>query len=151
MSTALQHFRRAHLVPPFDRASVADVMRPGVISCPADTPLAQVAEMMATYRVHAIVVAGTRLDAVRGEQLVWGFLSDADLVHAARSGGVEGLTAGAVAHTQAPTVEPSTWLPTAARIMDEHGVAHLVVASGGQPVGVMSTLDVAAALAWGGA
>jgi signal-transduction protein with cAMP-binding, CBS, and nucleotidyltransferase domain len=150
MSTALQHFRRTYLVPAFDHASVADVMRPGIIGCPAGTPLTQVAEMMATHRVHAVVVAGTRLDPVHGEQLVWGFLSDADLVRAACDGGIEGLTAGIVAHTEAPTVEPSTPLAAAARIMDEHRVAHLVVASGGHPVGIISTLDIAGALAWGG-
>ena len=35
---------------------VADVMHPGTIACPADTPLRSVARMMATYRVHAIIV-----------------------------------------------------------------------------------------------
>jgi CBS domain-containing protein len=33
--------------------------------------------------------------------------------------------------------------------MDEHDTAHLIVTSGGQPAGVISSLDIAGALAWG--
>jgi hypothetical protein len=35
--------------------------------------------------------------------------------------------------------------------MDEHSVSHLVVVAAGQPIAVVSTLDLAGALAWGGA
>ena len=37
----------------------------------------------------------------------------------------------------------------AARLMDEHDSTHLVVTTGGQPAGVISSLDIAGALAWG--
>lgn len=151
MATSIQPFRRSYLIPAFERASVADVMRPGIISCPPDTPLAHVAETMAVHRVHAVAVAGTRVDDGHGERLVWGFLSDADLVGAARSDATGTLCAADVASTEAPTVDLTTPLPEAARLMDEHAVSHLVVVAGAQPIGVVSTLDIAAALAWGGA
>jgi CBS domain-containing protein len=151
MATAIQPYRRSYLIPAFEQASVADVMRPGVISCPAETPLDQVAEMMATYRVHAVVVAGTHVDPVHGEGLVWGFVSDMDLVRAARAGKVKGVNAGDAASTEAPTVEPTTPLSEAAKMIDEHAVSHLIVAVAGHPIGVVSTLDLAGALAWGGA
>jgi CBS domain-containing protein len=150
MATTVQPYRSTYLIPAFERASVADVMRPGVLSCAADTPLAHVAEMMAIHRVHAVVVADTRVDAIDGERLVWGFVSDMDIVRAARRGSIGSLTAGAIANTEARTVEPRTPLAEAARVMDEHGVSHLVVVTGGYPIAVVSTLDLAGALAWGG-
>ena len=56
--------------------TVAEAMTPGVLTCTPDTPLRDVARMMARYRVHAIVVFGQeQLDA-------WGVLSDLDLVAA---------------------------------------------------------------------
>jgi CBS domain-containing protein len=33
--------------------------------------------------------------------------------------------------------------------MDERGIAHLVVVEGSRPVGMISTVDLAGALAWG--
>ena len=40
-------------------------------------------------------------------------------------------------------------LPGAARIMDTHGISHLIVTADGHPIGVLSSLDIAGALAWG--
>lgn len=61
----------------------------------------------------------------------------------------EGLTAADLAAGEAVTVESSLPLTDAARLMDERGAAHLVVAEGDRPVGVVSTLDIAGVLAWG--
>ena len=148
MTSALQPYRGSYLMPPFDRATVVDVMRPGVMSCAPDAPLGAVAETMATHRVHCVVVGGMTRDDAGGEHLVWGLVSDLDIVRAARSG-IEGHTAADAARTEIVTVDPSTSLSEAARLMDEHATAHLVVVSGGHPTGVVSSLDIAAALAWG--
>ena len=43
--------------PPFENATVVDAMRMGVVSCPPDTPIREVARIMATYRIHCVVVA----------------------------------------------------------------------------------------------
>lgn len=147
MTTSIQPYQGSYLTPAFEKATVADVMRPGVMGCPPDAPATMVARMMATHHIHAVVVDGVQGDALRGERLVWGIVSDLDLVHAARVG-MDGVTAADLAAAEPITVEASLPLMEAARLMDEHGVAHLVVAEGGRPAGVVSTLDVAGVLAW---
>ena len=144
----IQPYRGSYLSPSFEHATVADVMHPGVMSCPPDTPLVTVAQTMATHHVHSVVVAGVHTDAVRGEHLVWSLVSDMDLVRASETG-IEGQTAEDVARSEAVNVEPSTSLATAARLMNVHGTSHLIVVSNGAPVGVLSSLDIAGALAWG--
>lgn len=135
-------------MPAFERASVADVMRPGVMSCAPDAPLESVAQTMATHHVHSVVVAGIATDESGDDHFIWGLVSDMDMVRAAQAG-IAGHTAADAARTEVVTVEPSTPLAEAARLMDKHDTAHLVVTSGGQPTGVVSSLDVAGALAWG--
>jgi CBS domain-containing protein len=148
MTYAIQPHRGSYLSPSFEHATVADVMHPGVMSCPPDAPLLTVARTMATHHVHSVVVSGIGTDPVHGEHLVWGLISDMDLVRAAEIG-IEGQTAEAVARSEPITVGPSTSLATAARLMDVHGTSHLIVVSNGAPVGVLSSLDIAGALAWG--
>ena len=89
-----------------------------------------------------------RVDPVRGERLVWGVVSDLDLVRAALVGD-EGRTAGDLTVTEPVAVEPSASLSVAARLMDEHRTTHLVVVDRERPVGVISSLDVAGVAAWG--
>ena len=128
------------LMPRFEHAQVRDVMRPGVISCEPDMPLRGVAAAMATNHVHAVVVT-------LGDDL-WGVVSAVDVLQVAGAGAEE-LTAGQVAATECLTIEAGAQLEEAAQLMREHEVAHLVVESGGRPVGVLSTLDIAGAIAWG--
>jgi CBS domain-containing protein len=123
---------------------VADVMRPGILSCPPDTPLRDAARIMAVHRVHCVVVGDLR----SGDAVVWGILSDLDLAQAIDSA-TEDTTAGEIAATD-PVALPSTaTLDEAARLMGQHETAHVVIvdARSGDPVGVVSTLDVALALA----
>lgn len=129
------------LMPAFEHARVGDVMRHGVISCGPETSLRDVARIMASYHIHAVVVAF-------GSD-VWGIVSAVDVLKLAGSDG-ERLTAGEIAATEFVTTTPDTPLAQAAQLMREHEVAHLVVTgSSGDPVGVLSTLDVAGTLAWG--
>jgi len=148
MSTSIQPYIGSYLTPSFEAATVADAMRAGVMSCPPDLPAATAARMMATHHIHAVVVEGVHADPVRGESLVWGVVSDMDLLRAAR-GGIEGVTVGEIAKTEPVTVEPSLSLDAAAQLMDEHNTSHLIVMQGQRPIGVLSTLDVAGVLAWG--
>jgi CBS domain-containing protein len=148
MSTPIQPYQPTYLMPKFEKATVADAMRAGLMSCAPDVPAAEVARMMATHRIHAVVVEGIHGDAIHGERLVWGVVSDLDLARAAFAG-LDDLTAADLAATEPVTVDPETPLVEAARIMEEHGTAHLIVAEGRRPVGMVSTLDIAGALAWG--
>ena len=69
--------------PAFEHATVADAMRTGIISCQADTSLRAIAELMASYHVHAVVVgtAGVESGAASGHG--WGIVSDVELARAA--------------------------------------------------------------------
>jgi CBS domain-containing protein len=127
---------------------VADAMHPGVVTCPLETPLRDVAWMMALYRIHAVVAFGEDDDDVDGPGL-WGVVSDLDLVEAAVAGRVEDLSARGTAVTPALTIHRDETLQQAAQLMTQHDVAHLIVVDrrSSRPVGVVSTLDVARALA----
>lgn len=125
-----------------DHAVVADVMHPGVVSCPPETDLVTVARMMASHHIHAVVVSG--------EQLEWGLISDLDLVAAALPAVPPDREAGDHASTEVVVVDRDEPLERAAQLMVEHQLTHLLVTGpAGMPVGVLSTLDVAGAIAWG--
>jgi CBS domain-containing protein len=123
-------------------------MRPGIITCPPETSLASVARIMATNHVHAVVVSGIESAPQGGEHLAWGLISALDLVGAALPR-VDMIDAGALAHTEIVTVDVAEPLARAAQLMVEHQLTHLMVVSGAEPVGILSTLDVAGCLARG--
>lgn len=127
---------------------VVDAMHPGLISCPPDTPLRTVARMMATYRVHAILVTAHGAEELPGGG-VWGVVSDVDLLRAARSGDLDEKASRVIAATPVLTVTTGDDLARATQLMVEHQISHLIVAEPqtARPIGVLSTLDVARALA----
>jgi len=127
------------MAPELSTGTVAEAMTPGVLTCLPVTPLRDVARMMARNRVHAIVVFAPE-DALHP----YGVVSDLDLVAAM---GTQA-NAGAVAASPVVTVTPDVALEHAARLMREHNTSHLLVAADkGFPVGVISSLDLARALA----
>jgi CBS domain-containing protein len=134
--------------PSLEQSLVADAMHPGVVTCPFETPLREVAEMMALYRIHAVVVFGREPDDV-GKPGLWGVVSDLDLVKVAATEGIEAETAGGTAASPAVIVSRSDTLAHATQLMAEHEMAHLLVVDtkATRPVGILSTLDVARALA----
>jgi len=125
-------------------ARVFDAMHRGVVTCNAGASLQSVAQSMAEYRVHCIVVTGL----APGEPAPpWGLISDMDLIAAAERGSLDA-RASAIAATTPITVAPSDTLETAAALMVEHHVSHVVVADEtGLPSGMISTLDVASTVA----
>ena len=132
----------------FETGTVGDAMSRGVISCPPETPLRVVARMMATYGVHAIFVfeSGDDDEAPR----LWAVVSDLDLV-AATQLDLDTLTAGTSAVTPLVSVAPDSSIGEAGSLMAQYGVAHLAVTEPGscRPIGVISTLDIARAVAAG--
>jgi CBS domain-containing protein len=129
------------------QARVADVMHHGIITCPPEAPLRSVARMMAQYRVHCIAVFASPEDGEFDGRL-WGIVSDLDLVGAIDAD-LEERTAGATAASPVVTTNPDETLERAAQLMREYGTAHLVVVdpASDRPVGILSTLDVARAVA----
>jgi len=123
-------------------------MHAGLVSCSLDTPLQAVARMMATYRVHAVLVATHNGDEVTGGR-PWGLISDLDLIRAAKTADVATMRARDVAETPIVMVASDHELSHAAELMAERAVSHLLVVEphSGRPFGVLSTLDLARALA----
>ena len=145
---SLQPFQGSYLTPAFEHATVADAMRTGVISCPAEASLTTVARMLAMNHVHCVAV--DTLDPQTGSDRVWGIVSDLDIVRAANAPAAEP-TAGELAQGPPATIDVGARIADAARLMAEHGLHHLVVVSGAppRPVGIVSSLDIAGILAWG--
>jgi CBS domain-containing protein len=126
-------------LPELGTGTVGEAMTPGILTCLPATQLRDVARMMAHHRVHAIVVfdVDDRLQA-------WGVVSDLDLVGAIGTHADAGSIAGSPVVTATPDLE----LAYAARLMAENETSHLlVIGDTGLPIGVISTLDIARALA----
>jgi CBS domain-containing protein len=125
--------------------TVADVMSPRVIHCAPETPLREVARLMADNKVHAVYVFGF---AAENDETVemWGLVSDLDLVAALPV--IDERTARNSAITPLVTVSLYEPLDRAAQLMAESANAHLAVIDPltGTPAGVLSTLDIARAI-----
>ena len=140
-NTDIATVRGSALAPSFEHAFVADVMRHGVISCEPESSLRDVARIMSSYHIHAVVVA------LRDN--IWGVISAGDVLKAAGTER-ERYDAGEVAATEFVSTTSEATLEEAAQIMREHDVEHLVVVeASGKPIGMLSSLDVAGAIAWG--
>ena len=133
----------SYVAPSLQHARVSDAMRPGVITCPPDLSMRDVARIMVTNHIHAVVVRG-----VKGTG-AWVVVTDRDLL--AIAPGAEDAQAGTCASEVLVTVAPDEPLETARELMRAHGVAHVMVVDPkhNQPLGVVSTLDVAGIVAWG--
>lgn len=131
----------------FETATVRDAMSRGVIGCAPETPLRTVARMMATFGVHAVFVFDHAHETGEVPRL-WATVSDLDLV-AATQLDLDTLTAGATAVTPLVTIAPDRAIGEAGSLMAQYGVAHLAVTEPGsrRPIGVISTLDIARAIA----
>jgi CBS domain-containing protein len=133
----------------FDTGTVGDAMSHGLISCSPETPLRVVARMMATYGVHAIFVF-EYAEGSDDRPQPWAVVSDLDLVAATRLD-LDTLTAGATAVTPLVSVAADSPIGEAGSLMAQYGIAHLAVTapSSHRPIGVISTLDIARAIAAG--
>jgi CBS domain-containing protein len=149
MSIMISHLQRgSYLMPSLGDATVSDAMHPGILACEPDASLQEVAQMMATHHVHCLAVVGiSHEDPPCG---VWSVISDLDLVRAGISG-EEPPSARSIAQQPLVVVEPSTPLREAGELMLTHGISHLVVVQpeSQQPIGILSTADIAGVIAWG--
>ena len=147
--TVIQPYHGSYLMPSLEHAIVAEAMHPGIVSCPMDATITEVARLMATHHVHCVAVMRPAYNRP-GDSYVWGIISDLDLVRAGiRDGDDE--TAGALAQQPTISVKPGMALREAGELMLTHRISHLVVIHPETllPIGVVSTLDVAGILAWG--
>ena len=123
-----------------DEHKVGDYASHGILSCRPDAPLDEIAGLMVRNSVHAIVVVDDRT----AEPPV---ISDLDLIAALTSGHYGELSAADIAGTHAVSVFEDEGLGRAAQLLSDNRVSHLVVRNERrQPVGIVSTLDLAAAI-----
>ncbi len=120
---------------------VADVMRRDLVSCERGSSLRTVARLMAEHGSQFVVVTDDDSHA----SAPWGVVSDLDLVAAASVRELDEQTAGVSATVPAVTIGPRDTVKRAGHLMAAYGVSYLVVVEPltGQPVGVVTTLDLA--------
>jgi CBS domain-containing protein len=127
--------------------SVADLMHDGVISCPLETPMPEVARRMTQADISAIVV-------VDHDGCLAGVISRTDL--AVLYGYDEmwpHLQAGQAMTGKVHTVSPTTSATEAARRIHQHKVSRLIVtepvANGDKerPIGILSITDIVRTMA----
>jgi len=147
--TAIQTHHGSYLMPSISDATVGDAMHPGIVSCDPDASLTEVARLMATHHVHCIAVVAAS-HGVDGGDLVWGLISDLDLIQASVRLSPEE-SARALANEPVVSIRRTMPLRQASEKMLEHGVSHMIVIDPEtrRPTGVLSTLDVIGVLAWG--
>jgi CBS domain-containing protein len=128
------------------KGTVAAAMHRGVMACDPDATLHDVAAMLTTHHVHCIAVMGVSREP-GGETLMWHIISDVDVIAAGLHG--ESQAARTLGGRPINGVEPAMPLAEAAELMLRERTSHLVVVDPQtqHPVGVLSTLDVVAALA----
>ena len=120
---------------------VRDLMHPGLITCPPDTTLGQVAVLLHRHRIHALVVADAD-----GNPL--GILSDADLLAgewlSEEPAGLETMrkmSAGTLMSAPAATIEAGVPARDAAARMHAEQLHRLIVVENGKAVGIISVGD----------
>jgi CBS domain-containing protein len=124
--------------------TVGEAMHAGVITCPPGATLRSVAGILAEHRIHAVVVAREE----DGAPLA--VVTDRDVVFGHSRGELDLVTAGTAANAPTVTVRSGADLREAADVMAHYGTSHVIVTeNGGRPIGVLSSLDVAAAVARG--
>lgn len=124
-------------------ARVSDVMHKGVVTCTPETPVAEVARMMAQQGIGSVVVVDDAGFAV-------GIVSTTDLANAEFvAPGVEfkGLVARHLMTSPVIAVDPDRPLAEAVRLMRQKRVRRLVVVRDGdenhlRPVGILSATDL---------
>ena len=119
------------------RFTVLNALQMALIECPASADARAVARTLAAHEVHCVIVRGIGSGG-------WGIVSDLDLMAALRPD-LAGATAAQLAATEPLIVKPTDSLEHAAQLMAEHQTSHAVVVDRvtGEPVGILSTLDVA--------
>jgi CBS domain-containing protein len=132
---------------PWSSIPVEQVMRRHVLTCHTDATMRELALIMVTHSVHAVVVVDDDGDS-DGEPSVAGIVTALELALAAVEGATP--TAGELANPHAPTVTVGSTLEEAARAILRTGGAHVIVTDErGAPMGMLSTLDLARVTAWG--
>ncbi len=120
---------------------IRDVMTRGVSTVSPDTPIKEIADMMAHQCLSGVAVIGVHGDAL-------GFISELDIVKVLHKPDLKQLTAEDVMSSLLIAIAPDATLGRAAKIMGEEHVHRLLILSekgvgaSQRPVGILSTSDI---------
>ena len=127
--------------------TINDLMHQGLITCPPETSMGQVAALLTKHHVHALVVA-------EDENNPLGIISDFDLlagewlsVDEESLNAMRKLTARDLMTSPIESVELNTSVNETAKRMAEKEFHRLLVRDGGEPVGVISISDFVTGIA----
>ena len=98
-----------------ERLLVRDLMSVGVMTCPPDTPIVEIARLLLDKQLEGIVVLDQEGHAI-------GSISQDELVQAYTRDGCRDLTAEDVMRDSVPQIPPDVPLTVAAQIMRDKGV-----------------------------
>jgi CBS domain-containing protein len=124
-----------------ERHAVWEVMHRGVVVCPAQAPLAEIAGALVERRIHTVMVAaGTG----------WSFVTDMDVLSAAARGELTRTASQLASKDPHPLVGANEALDNAAALVASGALGHVVVIdAAGRPAGIVSTLDIVGVIAAG--
>lgn len=115
-------------------ATVGGIMSGDLLVVEPDAAIADVVRRMHEREVGAVLV-------LSGEQLA-GIFTERDVLHAAATGKLEGVTVGDLMSRHPETIDASDTTGHAAAMMIHGGFRHLPVEDGGRLVGIVSIRDL---------
>jgi CBS domain-containing protein len=118
-----------------DETPVSEIMSSPIITVTQDTVVAEAADILAEEHVGSLVV---------GEDIIEGIVTETDVVRAV--GKRSDLSATSIAEIMSDpvvTIRPHETVRTAGERMGHNGVKKLPVTEGGEPVGIVTTTDLA--------
>jgi CBS domain-containing protein len=123
-----------------------DAMHPGVVTCGPGTSIRLVARCMAEHQIHCVAIAGVS-GGRHDRHYRWGLVNAIEITRAFHRNALAD-PVGSIASTAPAAVTREESLAAVASLMIEDGTAHVVVIDeSGLPCGMISTLDVLAAVA----
>ena len=130
-----------------DVLRVADLMHRGIVSCTRTSTASEIAHVMISANVRTVAVMSPSPEPGH-PPLIWGIVTDLNLLRALAEGQSQA-TAETLAGGQVIRVRPTQTISEAAAVMVGSGAHHLVVIDPDdlQPIGVLSTSDIAPVLA----
>lgn len=126
---------------------VRDLMHEGIIRCSPDISLGKVARLFAQHHVHSLFVS-------EGDEFPRGVITDYDLLAGEWLSGdsdsldvMRRMTAGELMSSPIESIQASTPVDEAAKLMKDDSIRRLLVLEGQEPVGVISVSDFISELA----
>jgi CBS domain-containing protein len=131
----------SYRTPSVEHARVGDAMNKSIVTCSPDSGIREMGRLMAGHHIHSLVIL---LDGSPR----WGLVSDVDIAQAAIARPDAAATDLAASATGITT---DATLIHAIDVMREQRTSHLIVtgAEGGEPIGMISALDIAGVVGWG--